>query len=230
MLEIRDIRDHSNKEIANLEVELKSYRKKNEHFPMISAIDSEQKAIDYRKERNCFKCQYLKYESTMEEIRAKKSSEAVYEFCLSNEVKASYCVHIMSGGGLNRTMFKIKKPKQSLCSTYLLNTDISSYLVLIQKIYRWKREVIEYRTEELTKIENEKEKAIKKYNREKERLRSSTETESIRYSERRNDGKFGKNEPEPKEENYIMTKKDDKTGEEDEEIEDEENEECEAVV
>jgi len=206
----RDIRAHSNKEIANLEVELKRLGKKMEHFPMLLAIDSEQKAIKYRKDTNCFKCQYLKYESTMEEIKTKKSDNTFYKFCLSNEVKASYCGSLIHGSGLSMSMFKIKKPKQSLCTNYQLNTEISSYLALIQKKHRWKREVTEYKKSEAIRIENEKKIAIEKYEREKEQLRNidkiesnDIEKEPHRYSERNKSGKFGKEQLKSMEENIL---------------------------
>ncbi len=204
----KSIKFPTKKEKIDLEIQIEYRREqiaKIGRFPELLEIDSEQKTIDYRKNKSCYKCTYLKYESSMEKVREKKSGDTFYRFCFANKEKAYYCSRIIGGGGSIRAMLKIKKPRQSLCTSYQLSTEISPYLLLIRTKYRWARELIEFRKSELIRLEEEKKIAILTYEMEKTKLiiADKKEVKSNRYSERGKDGKFGSNQPNSIEENSI---------------------------
>ncbi len=176
-------------------------------FPELLEINSEKKSMDYKEDQNCRKCEYLKYGSIMEEV--KNEISGVWKFCFANKENTCYCCRIMGSGGLSRAMVEIPNPEQSLCTSYLLNTYISPYLVSILQKYRWKREIIEFKDSEFIRIEREKKIALRKYDKEKMELMNELDNAKIsnenhRYSERNKSGKFGKEQSENIEEEEIL--------------------------
>jgi len=148
------------REKAHLEKQIESRRKAiKEQFPEILQIDSEEKVIDFKKNISCYKCFYLKYESTMEEIKEHRRREgfmgAGWRFHYSGDTpnkETGYCCHTI---GEVRTMIKIEKPKLCICDSYQLKTEIDLYLSLIQQKYRMIREAKENKEAKIAKITKE---------------------------------------------------------------------------
>lgn len=208
----KSIKIPTKREKVRLENDIKSHRNNIDRFPELLEINSEQKAIDYRKDLNCRKCEYLKHSSPMEEImeEIKKIHYISWKFYFFNKENSCYCCRNTGGGGTRMSMVEIENPEKSLCTSYQLSTEISPYLTLIQRKYRWERELIEFRKLEHIRIEEEKKIAIANYEREKERLKNidkketdNSEVKSHRYSERDKNGKFGKNHRNTVEENIL---------------------------
>ena len=154
------------------EIEIKSRRDSiRKIFPELLHIDSEQKAKDYIENKNCYKCQNLIYESSMEDIKNMGiSTDLTWRFSFSNEEKSCYCCHSI-GNPYMKSMVKIENPKQSYCSTYELNREISTYIGLIYQKYQAIRQAEEYRKSEIARIEEELRVAEEKAKREKEEMR-----------------------------------------------------------
>jgi len=133
------------REMAHLEQQIKFRRESiKEGFPELLLIDTEQKIIDYKKNINCYKCFYLKYESAMEEIKEHPRREGFmgsgWRFHYSGDTpkkEVGYCCHTI---GEVRSMIEMEKPKLCLCDSYQLKTEIDLYLGLIGQKYRIKRE------------------------------------------------------------------------------------------
>ncbi|KKN33664.1 hypothetical protein LCGC14_0801570 [marine sediment metagenome] len=199
----KSIKIPTKKEQILLEDKIKALREKYlGRFPELLEINSEQKSMDYKEDQNCRKCEYLKYGSTIEEV--KNEISGVWKFCFANKENACYCCRVMGSGGLSRAMVEIPNPEKSLCTSYFLNTYISPYLVSILQKYRWKREIIEFKESELIRIEKEKQIALRKYDKEMNELdNTKISNENHRYSERNKSGKFGKEQPKSIEEEYY---------------------------
>ena len=194
------------KEQTLLEDKIEALKEKLGRFPELLEINSEQKGMDYKRDHNCRKCEYLKYGSTMEEV--KKGRSDIWRFCFANKENACYCCVIIGIGGHGRSMVEIPNPEKSLCTSYLLNTYISPYLGSIIQKYRGEREIIEFKDSELIRIEKEKKIALVKYDQEKKELMNEVDNAKIynenhRYSERNKSGKFGKEQPKSIEEDIL---------------------------